>query len=619
MPAWLYRRFIPHQMADIFTALVLGQGILVTGYALFKTEGQTMFVLAVPFLWWAYRVWLLQERPFSGSSSRWTIPLLLLFSLVVYGWEAFFFLDEAGAGQIVFTDLNFYARVANAMRLVGLESIKAQFYFLDPTLSPGIDLYHFYELWLTALSIDIWNLPPNYAYLLVAMPSIYFISLLGLYALLECYAAEVKPWLFAGLAILLLFVKGIHFDFYESNRLMQYSTYLLYEQLLWKKVSVYQPLILLAMIWFSRRNFKQGLILLFLLPIYAITTFPAISGAALILWLALWYWRRLSLRQMLWGIGAVGLYLFVFLLWYQELKTVSSLTPKTALDTLFQFDLGTLKTKVSFFVGTLIKTVLLYLPFFLIPLLWVRPYALVKAHKETWLWLVGLFASGLLTWAILYGMDQVRQLHLHTAAIAWMLAAALTAMHVWESQRGRWAFLVVFVGLAMFNVYDSFQKQRYFIQSETLRYTTDYLLQIKTSLPQNRLCYGVSITAPEEYPRLKQGYTPHMMQRGEYLSNFYTQTMTYQMDNFLEAMKYVPNYRTQDLLYLPFYRFVERQKAAGTFLDIPSSQADFFLTHKFDYLIASPEAVVPKAIRQRAKRVLTDPKSGERFFIFVPL
>ena len=47
----------------------------------------------------------------------------------------------------------------------------------------------------------------------------------------------------------------------------------------------------------------------------------------------------------------------------------------------------------------------------------------------------------------------------------------------------------------------------------------------------------------------------------------------------------------------PFYKYVEKQKVKGTFLDIKQSQKDFIHENKIDYIITPKDMILPQHLQ----------------------
>lgn len=64
-----------------------------------------------------------------------------------------------------------------------------------------------------------------------------------------------------------------------------------------------------------------------------------------------------------------------------------------------------------------------------------------------------------------------------------------------------------------------------------------------------------------------------------------------------------------------FYQYVEDQKKGDKFRSIAQSQVDFIDDYGTKYVIVAKNAKMNPLIEERAKKVINDSKSGERFLI----
>jgi hypothetical protein len=67
-----------------------------------------------------------------------------------------------------------------------------------------------------------------------------------------------------------------------------------------------------------------------------------------------------------------------------------------------------------------------------------------------------------------------------------------------------------------------------------------------------------------------------------------------------------------------FYRWVAREKAAGTFRDVPTSQLAFVRHYGLKFLIVSKGVEVPATLRPLVAEEFADELSGERFLVLDP-
>jgi hypothetical protein len=64
-----------------------------------------------------------------------------------------------------------------------------------------------------------------------------------------------------------------------------------------------------------------------------------------------------------------------------------------------------------------------------------------------------------------------------------------------------------------------------------------------------------------------------------------------------------------------FYRWVAKEKAAGTFRDVPTSQAAFVRHYQLKFLIISKGVEVPATLRPMVTKEFVDGLSEERFLV----
>jgi len=620
------KAFTAISLADIFILVVLGQLISATGYALFKADLKTLMWLVVPFIGLIYRWWFRK-----GSCTHFKDPVkkvdfiaLIAFALVAFGWEAFLYIGSQEL-EIPFGDICFYARLADTMSLTGQENTGAFYQLIGERKVTGINLYHYYEHWHSTLLIDFFGVPPLPSYLLFVTPSYYFLIFLGIYIVLK---NKLSLFFVFIVTLLFPFLKGFHFDFYEIFFITKYSHNLFYEPFVWKKIAFYYIIILTSLLFIYREQVRQGVIVLLVLPILSVSSAPAILITVVTLGALLFVLKLVRSKD------AVSLFLLPFLFvtilggLYLFMREETTLSPEIAMVSLNNISVEVILTRIRFIVGTVIKAVVLYLPYIALFSFFVwdkrKQLSLLKNSPTLYIALLSivLFISSLVSWAVFFDFSEAQQffLHLGIASFLFLFLALFAFLLSNREALGKTAsslFVVIFLLLLGYNTYETVLKQRYFILNNKKAFSDSYIGSIKnviSTYPKNQPLYGVSITSLKAYSTHYLRTSPHMMQRGSYLLNFRPHTFTYQMDNYEEIQPAIEGFRTKDLVYLPFFQFTERQKEEGRFLSLKKSRLAFIAQHNFTYLIVDKHEV-SKDLLSLAKNVIIDEKSGEHFII----
>lgn len=216
--------------AELFFSAFIGMTAWIALYAIIKSGGRTINILWIlPAAYFLYQYRPTQDtvrKPFLGFEiTAHHIGVLLLGTLLCYGWEAYFFFWPGGAMKyhIPYGDNIYYACVITGLLQTGQENA----FSLDNLLlnSESVLLpYHYYELWLAAICSGWGYLPPLASLMVIVSPIFYFLVIISLLAL----AGEVYTmrWQYITIAFCALFAFGIFIDFYQNIPLL-YNTELI--------------------------------------------------------------------------------------------------------------------------------------------------------------------------------------------------------------------------------------------------------------------------------------------------------------------------------------------------------------------------------------------------------
>ena len=118
-------------------------------------------------------------------------------------------------------DFSFYSEIARGLMKEGIESTDVRF---TPLYHPsGTILYHYFDLWLTALLSILSNISTFRILMVVVYPFFYFLTLLGISSFIEKYSENILSLIL--LPFLLTFTLTLNIPLLKELDLFNYSNF----------------------------------------------------------------------------------------------------------------------------------------------------------------------------------------------------------------------------------------------------------------------------------------------------------------------------------------------------------------------------------------------------------
>ncbi len=613
---------------------------LATGAALWWTRSVTIhltvLLIAAFFL---VEVWQAKGAPRQAEPAPEPLPWrsawpALLGALLIFGFCAWGFVRPGAFVPFsipnnqatVHHDHINYARVAYFLTVSGEETDTFFLNLLD-TAYQGVKPYHYLELWLTNAVTGITGTHQVVVLYLVIYPFFYWLTLIGILALWEGAGSPPSGWRWP-IALLLLFVGGFTFEVYkEVGFLALLSTYKHAAMSGLAKLATIYVFLLASVRLVQQRQFLFAWITLLLLGTASSVVFPAIAlatctaalGAVGFGWLPrLVAWRALG-YALAFGLAVAAFYHFFDTSTVgregASAKSVGSLVMSLV-------DYSTLRTRFNIIVGTMIQLAIVYAPFLLVVLMfwsdWWR--AVAKPYWGLLLFVLLLLLAGTVAWTVFYKQLNSSQLFYNLAVP--LCNVLVFALAVWViQQRTTWRSWVaagVFLASAVLLFWESLSE--YPLKNIPVYYSDTYLQQVDTYLatqPGGWLA-GASLKTGSAYYDVFQKYVT-IYTNGSYLAYLGNGgAATISLNDLEIPLADDPFVRAREQQAISmglFYRWVAREKAAGTFRDVPTSQRDFVQHYKLKFLIISRGVDVPATLKSLVKAQFTDSVSGEQFLI----
>lgn len=354
-------------LEKVFLSQLLGIIITITAYALYKTAFNSVFIL-VPVLLLSLGRFTKKYPAINNLTVVKTIALQvfvgLLIGVIAY-YFFYLFMDKA-----IFGDNQFYASIAYALNQTGVETTN-----FDWTMAEKpVTLYHYSEVWFTALWSNVFNVNTLRTYYLLYIPVFGSTVFLGAFCLAKLLLNSKKHS--TGISLLLAFVflliQNIDFPFYKITQ-NYYHIGSWFHNL--KYSIVYIQFLVFVLLLFNRNYFVAFISLLLLVPLYSPIA-PAILSGVFVATVYLFFKKLINKSDFIKLVAILFLVPLIYVLFYyfQPIKSVS--TPLPELDfvsVLFK----TFKVFFKLIVIGILPTLLVF-----IVVLWIRKTSLKQLHSS---------------------------------------------------------------------------------------------------------------------------------------------------------------------------------------------------------------------------------------------
>jgi hypothetical protein len=631
--------------AQVLYSGLTGAVALATVGALWWTRGVTIHLLAVVvglFMWHEARREKAQPtgelKPENTPNRWWNYWPLLAGAGLVYAFCAWGFVRPGAyvpfsipnADATANYDHLYSSRIAYFSMVSGQESDTHTLNLLDPAYQ-GTKPYHYLELWLTNVISIVFGEKQVLVLYLVAYPFFFWLSLVGILALWQ--NSRLKVGLLAFLiATGLLFISGFVFEFYKSIRFLSTIGNFRYSILggFLPKLGIVHAWCFAALLLAQHRQWRLALLTLLGLGLASSVVFPGLALACTLAPLCALVFRigprgeaiRAFSYALLLSLGVAAFY-FGF-----DTATVGrdGASARGLSDLLAGLlEPSSLRTRFNIVVGTQVQLAIIYAPFGLVVAVFWPQWRLVLGRHRWLAWLVALLCLTIaLAWAIFFKQLNASQLVYNL--IAPLGNALLAALAVWVAAQAvswrTWAAVAIFTSSAALSAYQGIPN--YPLKNSPVYYSDQYLKRIDQYLARQTSPWlaGAGLKSVGEFYDI---YSKHLTiyTVGSYLPYLGNGGAVAVSLNDLEVPidngDPLTEAREQQAVGMGlFYRWVAREKAAGTFRDVPTSQLAFVRHYGLKFLIISKGVEVPATLKPLVMEEFADELSGERFLVLNP-
>ena len=616
---------------SVFLRLVLGLSLLLTGYALVRTTGNTVLaglILLLGGMLWQLRRAAAPAGPAVGPGPATGAAALGLAVAVAVGMTALRFpmLYNFGTGYFdaPFLDLAYYAKLTFPLNQQGVETV-----MLEPTnvVRPVPVPYHYFELWLNALLEWATPLAPTVSLFVATYSFMLTLVFFGYCTLFEHFEQPRGRVLLLG--ALCMFLTGILLPGFERSTVLWNNRFALlaYLAVFPKLASVY-IFTLLGFALYVRRQLAAAFWAWAVIPVVFISTAPALFGSLAVLATGLTiagrrgrrYWQHLLLPVVV-SAGFIG----AFYLINAWLHPSAASTPLGSSLRALLPRAGEWRTSLNVAVGGVLAFVAYYFLYGLVLLAaawprWRQAAARLKPYAGLLGLVLGYFAIGLPLWGLGYHFLDAWQFF-NNAVMAGVAALFATGLAVVLRGRGpRPAYLTATAlgGLILLNLYSAGGKLPLHV---TVAYDPAFLARVNALLPVLSPA-GAYVLGPDDYDS-PYAYNAYTRTPGLYLNTLEKQSrvllnLSQLSVDTAQAAANAANfaYQTTDLIERTQIRQFARQlRVRQPTLSDAAIQRRFVLSQQLNFVCVAPSGQLPASLQALVRQQLEDPQTHEKLYL----
>ncbi|MBY0424774.1 MAG: hypothetical protein K2Q22_03975, partial [Cytophagales bacterium] len=621
-------RFLPKSKSNftqLFVSYALGIILLTVGFSIIYTQGRTILLFIVPI--GAYLVYLailnrdlkpiLREYPISAIF--WVIIFVLVFSFGVKILPYVSF--ENQTLDIPHSDYVFYSIISQMMSVRGQENT----YTIANILSPGqtgISPYHYAELWLSVLVAKAFSANYLLSLIIVVYPLLLAGWILAILAFWEIF--EHLRWRLVYMSILLLFVGGLHFNFYFDINFMSltgvFSRNFLTE--LGDKYGYVYLIFSLSILFLNYWCLEAAFVILLMIPFVFAAAVPGIFGAFPFLVLVFHSKFNNPIRTIgIWLFCLIGYFAFYYFLGGNmgqsndlNIDFVQSIAK-------FQ-SLKSIRTSFNIIAGTSIQLLILYG-------LWMVFLIGMAGRKLVWseiknplaIFILATFFFGLLTWAVLFEiMDLVQLVNgcgilLLNAYLVYLIIKTIISKWPELSQTKKYCAIAFAMVIVCIQFSSKNFISHYFLKS---MYDKTYEETVKSTIKIPKKGEYIFIANQESsFDNIFSLLSYHKLST-HFIYLHKNQLLPICIDDFDVHIAGLPSFEKAIADKIKrsgfFYQYVQYQKQSGKFVSIDQSRADLLDSLKINYLALGYNTPISPELAQKFTLLAVDKKSGEKFY-----
>ncbi|MEO5570070.1 MAG: hypothetical protein ABIT08_03415 [Bacteroidia bacterium] len=609
---------------NFFLKLVAGIIVFFVIYSIMITRFTTVnlsFIIIAAVSWYLLK----KENLFDEKRKLFRLNfnssiLLLVFEILVTGTWWYIWTDHyywSIPYNLPHKDIIYYSSIAEFFNKTHQENWFTSINLFDPNLQ-GTSPYHYFEIWITAGYAKVFNVLPLIAYIKLAMPLLLTASSIGIMALFKIY---FKHNYFNLLLPALVFLHGMYF----SDFLTEIDAFVYNPVSYPKYITVYLMLIVALLFFIKNKNIF--FLALLCIPVMSISCTAGIFGSLVLFALINLFVKNKAIEKKTCYFIIVSVFtLFAFIMGFYS---VTGVKQKNLEDT---FSIAAIfsnwHTPINVMGATTLQFLYLYSAYvvILILLLLLKKDFFADKTVRYWMLMMGLiYATTLVTWAILFQMNNSFQLFQNLAIPALSVTLIFifinAAAYLKEKKMRYYYLLLLFIfihsGWILANSYNS----NFSFGNYTSKFSEHYVNNIKQAIndkPLNPM--GVFFMDSSDYTLQWASKVTNFYTLGDYLKllepGYFTISLTPYDTPLNTASKKAYNFDKLLVETSVFYKFTEKLRKNNPVKSVSDSQIDFIKSYKINYGVASKKAKLSPQMESIIDRQFVDEKTGERFILF---
>jgi len=620
--SFLIKKYIQGKYTPLklFMAFVSGMIMLVSIYAIWKTQGRTI-LLPVPFLLPVGLFFIKRDDslnvPQEEKYFSWQKYTALIFSLSVLYFLFFLQIYLSGTENSFShpgVDDIFYSRVIDYLNIYGIENSHGDFFFPNDI---GVNPYHYFDLWVAALISKIFGITSVNALVLCSFTIYCVLTSIGILALLNIlFQKELKTWTLLLISALSGLFSGSKI-FFPSSLLK--SDIFNIPIANYPKVALVAIFLILLLILAKKSLWNSFLIFATILALSFINVLPAIVGSCIIcILLFIFILKEKSIIQILPGFLTliIGLCYIPAFYAFWEVRDNPDIVIQSSYHGIASYKLSvkSLKTTINIFVGGALQLFLI-LPFIIIGFsIFISKYQL-NFNKirnlvsfNNFLLILFIFPlSGLVSWAILYQVSSDSVQFYHNIIIPFF-GIFITLIIAFCFVHGKYYKILAYVSLVIMVAsnlkYDNhkvtFDKEEWALLNSFIKPSNGLLVNFRGNTDFQT---SVALSPLASQP-LDVLYYKFPQYNNTCLSNF---KVNFNKDNIYTLQNIKVREET------PLFRY-SRLLLNGTQKNEENIQMTFLDKFKIKYISMSKYAKLPDNIKLRVNDSINLPSSGWRIY-----
>lgn len=522
-------------------------------------------------------------------------------------------------------DLTFYSTVSEYLLITGHENVFHVFSLIDESFTHLVP-YHYLELWLNGGICKLFGLNAFLSLTLIISPIFFLLIFTGLLAVLETLKI---PFSWLGLLCMLFpLMDRINLEIFAHLPIIKYadpfnSLLLSVSNNNVSKIGPYYIFLLAALLFAIKRQYRGAILFLLALPVTTITTAPAVLIGLSSTVILLLVFRKVTFKNagiLLVYVLAIAVFIGGFYIFNQSSTPVPQIVQNKSLITILT-DFSEFRVRFNLFAGNWIILLFVYFPFIVLYI-----YYRIK-YDETFLKLDlisfafgNIIFFGLLIWAVLLHMPNSSQLGARIATAVLNLFLFLsTVVIILRSNLNKKRYFTGILLTTLFLVFLLYNGIKFYVKFSAIPPISSQYSNTIIPLLQNKIInkVGGTLIASEDFPKDNVTKNSNYFVIGQYLHLMGNRYRTLSLSDYA-----IPDETPGDADSLSiyardgiFYDFVQEQKKAGSFTGLEDSQLAFIKENQLEYLILSPNAILPDKLKPLVLSQWRDNLSKEQFYL----